>query len=97
MAPVAALGIVQSLDRVDAQEVRAVALRDVVALEGTRGQIPIDAPAGVAVETPGLCVALGAIAPSLARQNPVAAYPVAVMVRSDPFSLVAAGAVGKGH
>lgn len=97
MAPVAALGIVQGLDGVDAEEVRAVALRDVVALEGTRGQVPIDTPAGVAVETPGLGVALGAITPRLARQNPVAAYPVTVMVRCDPFSLVAAGAVSKGH
>lgn len=97
MTAVAALGVIQGLDRVDAQEVRAVALGNIVALEGARGQIPLDAPAGVAVETPGLGVALGAIASSLARQNPVTAYPVAVMVRSDPFSLVAAGAVGKGH
>lgn len=97
VAAIAALGVIQSLDGVDTQEVRAVGLRDVVALEGARGQVPLDAPAGVAVETPGLGVALGAITARLARQNPVAAYPVTVMVRSDAFTLVTAGTVGKGH
>lgn len=95
MTAVAALGVIQGLDRVDAQEVRAVVLGDVVALEGTSGQVPLNAAAGVAVETPGLGVALGAVAARLARQNPVTTHPVAVMVRSDAFSLVTAGAVGK--
>lgn len=93
VATVAALGIVQGLDRVHADEVAAVALGNVVTVVVAGSEIPVDAAAGMAVKTPGLGVALGAVVARLAGKHPVIAEPVTVVVRRNPFALVAAVAV----
>ena len=81
VAAVALLLVVLRLYRMDADEVAAMALWMRVPAEvlffgiGAVQHTPL-----MAIETPGLVMALAAVAAGLARQNPVAAHKIGIMV-----------------
>lgn len=80
MAAVAGLRVVQGLYRMDADKITPVAFGFIVAPEITSGRIGAVPAALMAIQTPGLLVALTAVIACLARQNAMSAYEVCVMV-----------------
>jgi hypothetical protein len=89
MATLATLGIINGLDGVDIDPVAPVALRLIVAAEIIQSRVIPRTAARVAIQAELLGMALLAVLHPLARQHPVTPYPVAVMVGSDTFRLVA--------
>ncbi len=97
VASPAALRIVGGLDWMDVDPIAAMAFRLIVAAKVLHRQVVSRAPAGMAVEAELLFVTLAAVLDCLARQCPVASHPVAVVVRSDTFRLVALGTLRQLH
>ena len=93
VATVALLRVVGRGQRVPRDEVVAVAARHVVLAIGLGFEVGVDPAAGVAVKAVGLGMTLLAVAGRLAGQQAVSAQPIAVVVRGDPFRLVAAAAL----
>jgi len=97
VAALAALRVIRGLDGMDIDPVAAVALRLVITAGIIHRQIISRAAARVAVQAEFLEMALFAVLDRLARRRPVASYPVAVMVKSDTFRLVAFIALRRFH
>ena len=97
MAPIAALRIIQSLDRMDIDKIAAMAFGDIIPAKGSYSEIRIYPTALVTIETERLIVALRAVSARLACQDAVAACPVTVMVGRYSFTLVAAVALDNLH
>ena len=97
MAAIAALRIVQGLDRMDIDKITAMAFGDIIPAKGSYREIRVYPTALVAIETERLIVALGAVSARLACQDAVASHPVTIMVGRYSFALVAAVALGNLH
>jgi len=89
VAAITALGIIQGLDRVNGEKVGAVAFRYIIAPVISGAKIRIDSATGMTVETEGLLVTLGTVAPGRAGYVTMASNPVCVMVGRHAFSLMA--------
>ena len=89
VAAIALLLIVQGFQRVNADEVAAVAFGLEVTPEVFHGQVVTAAASLMAIQAPFLLMALLAVAAGLAGQYAVAAHEVSIMVRSYPLALMA--------
>ena len=85
MATIALLRIILGLDRVNADEVTAMALGFVIATGVALCQVVARAAALVAIETPFLLMALAAVVAGLAGKNPVSTDEIRIMVGGNTF------------
>lgn len=97
MAAFAALGIIGCFDGMKVNPVAAVAFRFVITAEVFNRKIVSRTAAGVTIKAELLCVALITVFYRLAGNHTVSPYPVAVMVGSDTFGIVAFVAFGNFH
>jgi hypothetical protein len=98
VAAVALLLVVLGLDRMNADEVTAMALwmrvtTKVLFIEiGAVQQSPL-----MAIQTPGLIVALVTVIADLGRQQPVTMYKISIVVGRNPFALMTGVALTNLH
>jgi len=97
MAAIAALWVVQSLDRMDIYKIAAMALGDIIPAKGIFRKVCVYSTSLVAIEAERLIVALSTVSATLACKNTMAKHPVAVMVGCYSFTLVTAVALGNLH
>jgi hypothetical protein len=97
MAAIAALRIIQRLDRMDIDKITPMAFGNVIPAEGFSGKIRVYSASLMTVETERLIMALDTIAAPPTCKGTVAPHPVSIVVGRDPFALVAFVAFGDLH
>jgi hypothetical protein len=89
MAAIALLLIALCLQGVDGNKVAAMSIGSVIAPGVSLRQVVTRAAAFVAIKTPLLIMALGAVVTGIACQYPVSTYKVGIMVEGDTFGFMA--------